>query len=296
MYNFVDIARRLYRKLRDTIFIIREKIFELMFWINSSKYGINTSEKRERNIIISLTSYPKRFSKLHLVIESVMKQSVKADKIILYLGEDSKNIEIPSKLKKLETKGLEIVRKSGDLKSHKKYFYVMQEYPEDIVITIDDDLIYEKHMIKLLMQSYKKYPNAISAKRVHRMKKEDNGKLISYNQWESQCSYIYEPAMDLFATSGAGTLFPPKCLDVKVFESDIFMNECMKADDIWLKFMQVLKGTPTVFVKGKRMLPISVVGTQEEALSKKNVNENMNDIYIKNLEKILNISLADYCK
>lgn len=42
----------------------------------------------------------------------------------------------------------------------------MQEYPNNIVITIDDDLLYEKDMIKLLMRSYEKYPNVVSAKRV----------------------------------------------------------------------------------------------------------------------------------
>ena len=37
----------------------------------------------------------------------------------------------------------------------------MQKYPYDIIITIDDDIIYEKNTVELLYKSYLKYPNEI---------------------------------------------------------------------------------------------------------------------------------------
>ena len=34
------------------------------------------------------------------------------------------------------------IRFCEDLKAHKKYYYAFKEYPDDIVITVDDDVIY----------------------------------------------------------------------------------------------------------------------------------------------------------
>lgn len=260
------------------------------------RYGLNTAEVRDKKIIVSLTSYPKRFDNLHLVIKSIMRQSMKPDKIILYLGDDSDEVNLPPKLRKLEKKGLTIVRYPENLKCHKKYFYAMQEYPQDIVITVDDDLLYEKHLIRLLIESYRKYPEAISAKRVHRMTKDVNGKILKYNEWEFECTSIKEPSMELFATGCGGILYPPHCMGELTFDKKLFSEKCMNADDVWLKFMQILNRTPVVYVAGRYNLPMLVKGSQKENLNSSNVAENMNDVYIKNLEEHLDVWLGDYCK
>lgn len=44
------------------------------------------------NIIISIASYEKRFPTLHLCLESIEMQSVKSDKILLYLDHYYKTI------------------------------------------------------------------------------------------------------------------------------------------------------------------------------------------------------------
>lgn len=62
----------------------------------------------------------------------------------------------------LQKYGLEI-RFCDDLRSHKKYYFAMQEYPEDIVILFDDDMFYPKNTIKKLYELYKKFPSDICA-------------------------------------------------------------------------------------------------------------------------------------
>ena len=44
-------------------------------------------------------------------------------------------------LKALEKKGKIEVLTGGNLRAHKKYFYTMQKDPDDIGITVDDDVL-----------------------------------------------------------------------------------------------------------------------------------------------------------
>ena len=51
---------------------------------------------RSRELIVSLTSYPKRFSTLHLTLKSLLTQSVRPDRVILWLAEADKNAVPPA--------------------------------------------------------------------------------------------------------------------------------------------------------------------------------------------------------
>lgn len=67
---------------------------------------------------------------------------------------------------------------------------------------------------------------------------------------------------------------------------DGIMNTLLKiADDLWLKMMQLRKGTPTVLVRENEKLRV-VEGTQEHALQNTNVYQDANNTQLK---KILDI-------
>ena len=121
-------------------------------------------------VIISLTSYPPRIKGVHKVIESLYRQTVLADEIILYLSNEEfpgKERDIPFQLKELlGKKGFRIEWVGGNLKSHKKYYYALKKFRKDIVITIDDDKIYADTMISELVESCYRFPNAVSARLV----------------------------------------------------------------------------------------------------------------------------------
>ena len=51
---------------------------------------------------------------------------------------------------------MKIEFKDEDLRSHKKYYYTIKEYPDDIMITVDDDIFYRSDMIAKLMAYHKK--------------------------------------------------------------------------------------------------------------------------------------------
>lgn len=258
--------------------------------------GVNSKEQRNEKIIVSLTSYPKRFDTLYITIKNIMRQTVKADLIILYLGSDSINTCIPSKLKKLEKKGLKIIYKNENIGSYKKIYYALEDYPNDLIITIDDDLLYERKMIEYLYEAYKKNPNVILAKRVHMMKKDKKGNLCSYNDWYMDYSNEINPSFSLFATTGAGTLFPPHIFKEFAMDKKIFIKYCYNADDVWIKFVTLRCGIKIKFVPGKWIMPKETVLDRNEALYLINNKMNKNDQYIKKLEQLYNIDLGEYAK
>ncbi|MBQ6515632.1 glycosyltransferase family 8 protein, partial [bacterium] len=66
---------------------------------------------RNKKIIISLTTFPERIKELKYVLYSLFNQTVKADKIVLYLSEEefkNKENDLPEDIKQFENYGLEI--------------------------------------------------------------------------------------------------------------------------------------------------------------------------------------------
>lgn len=285
--------KRILRKIKRNIDKITRKYYIFKYYFIRPKYGLNTKENRDKKVIISLTSYPARLSKIHICINSLLHQKYKPDKILLYLGNDSEEADISKQLKKLEKYGLEIRRGYENIRPHKKYFYALQEYPNDIIITVDDDVIYDSRFTESLMCSYSKFPGAVSARRVHRMVKTNN-ELLPYVDWEFECNSLLVPSMELMAIGVGGILYPPYCMNSEVLNLDNIKRICLDADDIWLKFMQVMNGTPVVWVKSKFPHPVEISRTQETALYKSNLNNNRNDLYINQMEGEYNINLRDY--
>ena len=124
-----------------------------------------------------------------------------------------------------------------NLKPHLKYFYAMQKYRDYIVVTVDDDIVYPKDMLESLYNSYKKNPMVVSARRVHRIKKDANGKILPYKKWDYECRTVTSPSLELFATGVGGVLYPPDILKISDENlTDIY--NVLTADDIYLKYIE----------------------------------------------------------
>mgnify|MGYP000967982651 CR=1 FL=1 len=261
--------------------------------MNPDANCLNTTERKE-NIVISLTSYPARFSTLDLCIKSIFNQSVKADKIVLYLDDFVLDDEVPRKVKALCKNGLTIKKIPYDLRSHTKYFFAMQEYPDSIIITFDDDVIYRKNTVAYLLNSYLKYPKYISAMRVHKITCSKNGAATPYENWKKEYKKITVPSFLLCATGVGGVLYPPHVLPKDAFDIEAIKKYCYKADDIWLKFMELKNAVPVVWKKTRHVHPVEIALHRDTGLNLENVNKNQNDTYINNMEHFTGIRLSDW--
>jgi hypothetical protein len=209
-------------------------------------------------IIVSLTSYYKRLNTIYNVLDSILSGNLVPDKIVLTLY--YKDADFISKYiyDYLTKNKIILIIVNIDIKPHKKYFYVMQKYLYDIIITIDDDIIYENNTVELLYKSYLKYPNEISARRVHLIKYDQNGLSLPYKKWIKQYKSIKTPSFDLLATTGAGTLFPPNILKINYsLIYDIF--NCITSDDLFLKFIENKLKLKIVWVENNKLMGLDTI-------------------------------------
>lgn len=276
---------------------ILHEFLRLRVYASPLQYGINKSSIRDKKIIISLTSYPKRLPMIGLCIKSLLLQDMKADRILLWLGSDTNPEDIPADIEEYKKYGLEILYDPNkNMKSHKKYYYAMKEFLDSIVITVDDDLIYDKKLVSSLVDIHNKFPKAVCARRVHRIKLSNNGNILPYFSWEGECNCIRYPSHELFATTGAGTLFPPNSLPDVAFDTALVEKLCMNADDVWIKIMLLLNNVKVVWVPSYIQMPTTIKISQETSLQELNVGENLNDVYINNLTNYFNINWNDILK
>lgn len=53
-----------------------------------------------------------------------------------------------------------------DIRSYKKLIPILKKYPNKIIVTADDDVIYKKDWLERLYKDHLKYPNYILVHRV----------------------------------------------------------------------------------------------------------------------------------
>jgi hypothetical protein len=299
VYLVLFYRKMLYDKLLYPFRVFLESMFSFVYQfyydkIKKNGYGVNT-HKRDFHIVISLTSFPPRFNMLHYCLKSLLNQTLKPDKIILFLtNEEIDNVEnLPEPVKELVRYGITIETVQENIKPHNKYYYAMQKFPESIVITVDDDCFYNRKFVEAMYESYVKHPNSISARRVHKMAIKDKNELSSYNEWKFEYKKIKKPSLELIAAGSAGSLYPPGIMPKETFNIELIRNLCLDADDIWLKFMEIRNGIPVVLVKNHWFNTIGINNTQTVALGKTNVRKNQNDVYIHNLIQYFNINFSN---
>lgn len=254
-----------------------------------TEYGLN-KQKRQKRIIVSFTSYPLRMNEIKYMIYSIIKQEFKADKIILWLSNEefpNKEKDIPDDVLRFKEFGLEI-RWCKNIYSYKKLIPTLKEFPNDIIVTADDDIFYPQNWLKKLYEHHLKYPKEIIVHRARKMIFKNHKEFTDYVTWqlitdESDASYL------TFMTGAGGILYPPHVLSNEVFNEDKFMDLCKYGDDIWFWAMAIINHRKFRVVKDcfydlVYINPAREVLLKEETLWLKN-RKGSNDKQIHNMLK-----------
>ncbi|MBQ2942335.1 MAG: hypothetical protein IJD97_08875 [Clostridia bacterium] len=240
---------------------------------------LNT-EKRTETIIASLTSFPARIATVHLAIKSLMLQSYKPDRIILWLAnEQFPDHVLPENLTQLERYGLEI-KWCDDLCGHKKYYYCIKEQKEnEVVITFDDDIIYPIDAIRRLMKTHEKYPGCLVCERAQSV---PNSKKISYNvgRWDTISDVaLKKPSYSVCPSTGGGYLIPYNSYHIKMLDKDLIKEYALRNDDMWCMFMAAENKVKFIKTRKYHKIFSIIQGSQTESLAMTNIlqNESQND-------------------
>lgn len=251
-----------------------------------TKIGVCTDTKRRERVVVSLTSFPARIKTVSYTIDTLLSQNVKPDKVVLWLAESQfpkKESCLPAQLIRLRKYGLEI-RWTKDTKSYKKIIPTLIEFPNDIIITVDDDVYYPPSWLGLLLNAYERNPNVVHCHRAHLMKFDAKNLPLSYDKWGMSCAPGGTIGYDVLQTGVGGVLYPPHCFYKDVIDEEKFISIASSTDDIWLWAMCVLNKTPIHVVDGNIVNFEGVFNVRKDALW--NINhKGYNDIVLKSLFK-----------
>ena len=267
-----------YTPLRRIIRKIANKRLPHYFENHSNRVD---SSKTEEGIIVSFTSYPARIGSVHLVVQCMLNQTVKPEKILLWLSKKqfSDKSVLPTNLISLESECFEIRMVDDDIRSHKKYFYVCKEYPEAKVVLLDDDLFYCPNLIKRLLDAYLVGDADIISNYGLLIQRDLNGHILPYNQWKELRTE--ELGNEVFFGSGGGTLIRPCDFDPILMNKELALKLTPTADDIWLNSIARYSKLKIKMIKHGGLLPILM--DNNESLYSSNINEHKNDLQISNI-------------
>ena len=261
-----------------------QKTYPLFCRLKKCDTGV-TNEKYDKEIIVSMTSFPPRIDTIRWTLESIIRQSMKPNRIEIWLSEDEfPGREIPEVLKEYEKKGVEIFFTPLDLKPHKKCFHTAQHNRDSIIITLDDDVLYSEDVVKRLYECYLQSDrHSVICELGHEILLTEDGRPKMYSEWNWEAKGIKGPSNLLMAKGAGGILYPAGFFSDNYFDIETIKDCCLMADDLWLKFIEIRNRYPVLKTKRYAKNVYCVKGSQEVSLHKKNNGEGRNNIYLTRL-------------
>lgn len=229
--------------------------------------------------VLSLTTHSHRLERVFYTLESIAMGSRRPSRILLWLTDQESYHNPPETLQRLKARGLEI-HLTEDLGPHTKY-YPYVDCESDMVVplvTADDDMIYPRDWLKVLIESYESNCSAIHCFRAHRILIGE-GRLMPYNDWPP-CKDT-QPSRLNFITGVSGVIYPPDYLKYLKQQGRAFRQYCPYADDIWLSVNALRGHFDVAQVKDEQQMFTEIPGSQIRPLYEINVMSGLNQVQLR---------------
>lgn len=199
---------------------------------------------RAQPVVVNLTTVSSRLKHVTpLAITSLFHQTVRADRVILWLDAHLAAAPLPPAYRALCNAGLE-VRACRDVGPHTKLVHALDAFPDYLLVTADDDRLYPPNWLATLLDSYHREPHALHAHRALLMTRDARGGLAPYDIWLRNPGPFLGPSHFLWQTGTGGVLYPPGALHPDATDSAAFTRLTPREDDVWFKAMALRHGTP----------------------------------------------------
>lgn len=255
--------------------------------IPAARLGITETGKTEVDVLISLTSIRHRLAKLHLVIRSLLLQSVQAEKILLWLHHDLAG-ELPQSLTSLIGPRFEI-HYTNEHSPHRKLTETLRNFSKRNIVTCDDDMLYPSDWLSRLIDDHDKHPDEIIAHECRKISTTDSGDIRPYLTWVKETPGASHS--DTISVGYGGVFYPAGSLPDETLDKDTYLRLTPSADDLWFKAMSLMSGTRIRRSSICEPMPIQILGSQKVALKHKNIKEDRNRAQWLDLIKEFNISV-----
>ena len=224
-------------------------------------------------LIVSLTTFPPRIPDVYKVVESLLQQSLRPARVLLWIARDDLEARHEPRLLKQQTeRGLEIRYCDEDLRSYKKLLFTLREFPQARIVTVDDDTLYPVDFLEKLDRAYRDQPDVVHCHRARLMDIGPQGTPRPYKQWK-----VYgddgRVGFQVFPIGVGGVLYPPGCFADGIQDVDTLRRICPTADDVWFKVMTLrnqvkCRRIPSTHAFSDRFLTVG--GSQRVALKRIN--------------------------
>lgn len=256
-------------KLKEYPISIKESIKLLRY----SSHSLKQKNGKEIELIVSFTSIPSRLKAVNLVVRSLLLQSLRPSKILLWLHRDLRD-QVPKNVTRLEGDIFEI-RYTPTQSSHSKLVHTLKEFPGSTIVTCDDDLMYPDNWLEDLYREHLSFPKQVLCNRCNMIAYDSNGNTLPYKDWVRGIPGGTS-SMSIMPAGYGGVLYPPKCMLPIVTDDNLYFQLAPKADDLWFKAMSFLKGTPSRRIANPSSDFIPIIGTRKYTLATSNIKQDGN--------------------
>lgn len=200
------------------------------------------------DFVFSLTSYGVRVEDtLPYALYSIITQKLQPRKIVVYLDCDNWSDEkLPALLQHLKRVGVDF-HYCKDLKSYKKLIPALKDFPNNPIITLDDDFYYNPNYHTWMREAYDASDKHTVLGQWGCIPIKKNGKYLPYNQWPD-CKLGTKEDEKMFIGC-CGICYPPCVFEDEIFNEQIFMQLCPTADDIWFWAMEERLGIKREYIQ-----------------------------------------------
>ncbi len=213
-------------------------------------------------MIVSLTSHAPRFGYLPDVINQLVQQTRTPDLICVNI--DSRRIdELPTL--RAGSIPIEIVG-IDDIGPASKLLYTMQRYPDESIVTIDDDVTYRQDLLDNLYTLSSRAKDHVIATMARVIPGFPGGRGVPYSLWP-YCHTTFDKTYSAWVMplGAEGVLYPPRCLHPDVFDFETLRSLAPTTDDLWFWIHRVRQGSPVRVLNFRPRQP-RTPGSEETAL------------------------------
>lgn len=184
--------------------------------------------------ILTCTTTGERLNIFFYTIQSLLRQTIQPDIFIVNIaieefGENG-NYNIPDWLNNKKVK----INLTKDIGSYKKLIPSLEfANNDDIIVTADDDVIYNEKWFEELINSSIKEPNFIICGRARLMRRNIFGVWQNYGNWKI-CNKEFS-SLFLIPVGVDGVVYRKNLLDLDFLLNNDFMQIAPGTDDLWFK-------------------------------------------------------------
>lgn len=226
-----------------------------------------------QQVVVSMTSFPAAIPYAVGAIRSILRGSVLPDKVVLYLtfaqfGEAG----IPQELRELAEQNpiFEIRNYDRDIRSYRKLIPALADFPDAVIVTVDDDVAYHRHMLRDLLHLHAQLPDAVLAHRARRIRPGESYRCWKKYRWYHFLFRRIHRSFATLQTGVGGVLYPPHALRPDMLDAELFTAIAPTTDDIWFWAAAVANGVPVVPVPFGYNKPCDLEKPRELALKMTN--------------------------